>query len=107
MPHYVSLAALLIDIEAELRQLQLWEANPPSAQALSSSEPFCVDTLAFTQWLQFIFLPRMHILVEQRMALPQNCAIAPMAEEYFKPLRYNSGALIALLAQVDQLLGGA
>ncbi|WP_258876037.1 YqcC family protein, partial [Pseudomonas aeruginosa] len=28
-------------------------------EALASPEPFCVDTLALEQWLQWIFLPRM------------------------------------------------
>ena len=45
--------ALLIDIEAQLRQMGLWQAVPPSPEALASSQPFCIDTLDFSQWLQF------------------------------------------------------
>jgi uncharacterized protein YqcC (DUF446 family) len=33
-----------------------WDEVPPSIEALSSVEPFSVDTLDFEQWLQWIFL---------------------------------------------------
>ncbi len=86
MPGSEQVAALLIDIEAELRQLNLWDDVSPSEQALASSEPFCVDTLSFTQWLQFIFLPTMYHLMESEAPLPTECGIAPMAEEHFRGL---------------------
>ena len=77
-------AEVLIDIEAQLRQLGQWHKVQPTAEALSSEEPFCVDTLTFTQWLQFIFLPTLYAMLEEGQALPQRCGIAPMAEEYFR-----------------------
>ena len=77
-------AELLIDIEAELRQLGLWERQSPPAEALASEQPFCIDTLTLPQWLQFIFLPRLYRLLEQDAALPDRCGIAPLAEEYFR-----------------------
>ncbi len=45
-------AELLIDIEAQLRQLNLWDRTPPSKASLASTEPFCIDTLTLPQWLQ-------------------------------------------------------
>lgn len=71
-----------------LEQHQIWEAVPPSAQALASQEPFCVDTLSATQWLQWIFLPRMHALLEAERELPRNFAITPYLEEALKNERY-------------------
>ena len=59
MTKSAEVAALLMAIEAQLRQLNLWEEEAPTAEALASSEPFAIDTLSFTQWLQFIFLPTM------------------------------------------------
>lgn len=58
------LADCLLRIEMELRQLQLWEQERPPEEAFASTEPFCIDTLAFTQWLQFVFLERMSVLIE-------------------------------------------
>lgn len=99
-----SLASLLMDVQAQLYQLNLWRQLRPSEQALSSQQPFCIDTLNFPQWLQFIFIERMGMMLEQKMALPTNCQIAPMAEEFFKAHRYPSQVLIGLLRQVDELL---
>lgn len=94
----------LLGVEIELRQLQLWQAEAPSAEALASTQPFCIDTLNFPQWLQFIFLVKMQQLVDGNLPLPSNCAIAPMAQEYFKVLRCDSSALLNCLARLDTLL---
>ncbi|QIB65221.1 YqcC family protein [Kineobactrum salinum] len=97
-------AAVLIDIEAQLRYLSLWESIPPSAEALASQEPFCIDTLTLPQWLQFVFLPTLYRLLEQEASLPERCAIAPMAEEYFRGSALATSGLLRALRQIDELL---
>jgi uncharacterized protein YqcC (DUF446 family) len=97
-------AALLIDIESELRQLQLWEREPPSCEALASQQPFCIDTLKFSQWLQFVFIPKIKSLLDQNMTLPDSCAIAPMAEEFYRGTHVNVRQLLKILQQLDQQL---
>lgn len=99
-------AVLLIEIEAQLRQMSLWEDQPPSAKALASSQPFHIDTLSFTQWLQFVFLPTLHGLIETGQSLPAECGIRPMAEEYFRGLGVPGGALERTLVAIDRLLSG-
>lgn len=101
---YIAIAEILMDIEKELRELHLWEFDLPSEAALTSQQPFAIDTLTFPQWLQFIFLPRMYYLIEQRHQLPGNCGIAPMAEEYFSVLSLHSSPLIEYLQRIDDLL---
>lgn len=101
---HISVAEVLIDIEKELRELQLWDFEIPSEEALSSTEPFAVDTLTFPQWLQFIFLPRIYFMIEQGMQLPGSCGITPMAEQYFSVLSLHSSPLIVHLQRVDDLL---
>lgn len=100
----IAVAAILMDIEKELREMRLWELESPSEAALSSLQPFAVDTLAFPQWLQFIFLPRMYYLLEQGHPFPRNCSIAPMAEQYFSSQNLHSSVLIAHLQKIDDLL---
>ncbi len=97
-------AELLIDVEASLRQMNLWREEPPTDEALASTQPFCIDTLGFDQWLQFIFLPTMYQLIESGQDLPTECAIAPMAEEYFRGSELPTQALQEALAAVDRLL---
>lgn len=98
------IAEVLIDIEARLRQLGLWDKIPPSTEALASTEPFCVDTLTLPQWLQFVFLPTLYRMLEEGQALPQRCAITPMAEEYFRRSGHGVEGLLEALALVDDLL---
>lgn len=96
----------LLEVEYELRRLEYWDSEPPPPRALASTQPFAVDTLSFPQWLQFIFIPRMLELVEQSRPLPGNCHVAPMAEEYFRPLPENTARLEAQLREIDRLLSG-
>jgi len=99
-------ADCLLRIEMELRQLQLWEQERPPEEAFASTEPFCIDTLAFTQWLQFVFLERMAVLIESGQPLPAVSGIAPMAEEYFRGQEQTGQGLIRALEAVDRLLSG-
>jgi uncharacterized protein YqcC (DUF446 family) len=97
-------AEVLIDIEAQLRQLGLWDRIPPSTEALASTEPFCVDTLTLPQWLQFVFIPTIYRMLEEEAPLPERCGIAPMAEEFFRGSGLAVGGLVEALLQVDELL---
>ena len=98
-------AAALMDIEAELRRMGCWQAEPPTPEALRSEQPFAIDTLNFAQWLQFIFIPRMLFLLDQQQDLPRASGIAPMAEEYFSGLQLPVEGLLTALQTMDALLG--
>lgn len=98
------IAAVLIDIESQLRQLGIWEKKPPSEEALGSDQPFCVDTLTFPQWLQFIFLPTLYRMMDAGDPLPARSGIAPMAEEYFRGSGLRSAELEVALLRIDALL---
>ncbi len=81
MDHRLPLIAdQLLLIERELRAQGWWDEVPPSEQALSSVEPFSVDTLDFEQWLQWIFLPKMKVILEEDLPLPSASGILAMAE---------------------------
>lgn len=98
-----SVRVLLDTIEVELKQLGLWSASEPEAEALASRLPFCVDSLPFQQWLQFVFIPKMRALHEQNLAYPVGSGVASMAEEVFRD-NAQAGALIKLLQRTDQEL---
>lgn len=59
MNQYLLVAGLLGELTAELQRLERWQADHPGSEALASELPFCVDTLSFDQWLQFVLIPRM------------------------------------------------
>ena len=95
---------LLLAVEQELRGMQLWDQQIPSPEALSSTEPFAIDKLSFNQWLQFIFLPRMVGIVKAESALPENCSVAPMAEEFYRAEQVDAISLIRHLAAIDAFI---
>ena len=95
----------LLLIERQLRQLGLWAQQAPSAEALASQQPFCVDSLAFEEWLQWIFLPRLKSLLEANAPLPTASGIAAMAEQVFVGRALEVKGLIAALEEFDRLIG--
>ena len=99
---YAQMTDILLEVERHLRELSLWADAPPPAERLISTEPFCVDTLSFPEWLQFIFLPRMSAIIAAQMPLPSKSQIATMAEEYFRGLAVDSSKLHEVLLRFDQ-----
>ncbi len=66
-------SALLKKLQAVMVSEGLWSEQIPSAAALGSRQPFACDTLSFEQWLQFIFIPRLHEMLSRgEMAPPMN-----------------------------------
>ncbi|MFY8326352.1 YqcC family protein [Pseudoalteromonas sp. ZZD1] len=94
----------LAQLESLLKQHQLWQNEPIDAKALLSTTPFCHDTMAFEQWLQFVFIEKMAALVANQQPLPSNFAIAPMGELM---LANKSGGaeVTALLNKLDTAFG--
>ena len=72
---------LLDAIETELRNQNAWTQMPPSMEALSSTTPFCMDTMHLSQWLQWLFIPRVKAIIDAGAALPQGSNIKSYAEE--------------------------
>lgn len=102
-----ALADQLLLIERELRLLGWWAAEAPSVEALASQQPFCVDTLSFEAWLQWIFLPRMKQLLESAGPLPSASGIREMAEMSYRGREAQVKALLAALGEFDRLIGSA
>ncbi|MET3998606.1 YqcC family protein [Marinobacterium sp. MBR-109] len=97
-------SVLLLKIRTEMEVLELWQSSPPSAEALASTQPFCVDTLHFTEWLQWLLIPRLQEMIRQELPLPQSSQIQPMAEEVFKQVQADTDRLLELIEQLDAQL---
>ena len=91
-------------MEEEMKILDLWEQVPPSDEALSSTMPFCYDTLEFTQWIQWLFIPRLRALLEGELALPKNSSVHELAEMSFKELEQDTDHLLVIIAELDDVL---
>ena len=77
MSGYAEISSLLIDLEAAMRNSGLWASEQPAPEALASTQPFCVDTLALEEWLQFVFIPRIRAIIAAETNMPAKCEIKP------------------------------
>jgi uncharacterized protein YqcC (DUF446 family) len=98
------LADLILAIEAEMRRIGLWQHERPADEALASLVPFCHDTLAFPEWLQWVFLPKMKAVVETGEEFPASSEIHPLAEYSFERLPQETGRLLALIGEFDDFI---
>ncbi|MGB2079621.1 MAG: YqcC family protein [Vibrio sp.] len=88
----------LSDLETMLRSHQLWESDAPSQSQLASTQPFAIDSLTPTQWLQWIFIPKMR-QAAQGEQLPTQLEIAP----YFEQALTDEAYKVDLLIQVRRI----
>ena len=100
-PQLAAVARQLQLIEQELRRQALWSEASPAPEALVSRQPFCVDSLAFEQWLQWVLLPRLRQLIDCGAELPRGSGIRAMAEQVFAG---RLAALVERLGELDALL---
>lgn len=102
MDKYHHSQQLLDRLETVMREAGLWESESPEPAALASCEPFAIDTLTCSQWLQWIFIPRMKPLVMLRSPLPTQFEISPYVEEAMKA-QTGCSAVLAVTREFDQL----
>ena len=97
----------LQQLEADLRTAALWTEQPPSETAMASTMPFMYDTLQIEEWLQWVFVPRLHALIDGGHALPGECSVQPLAEhEWTQRTVPQHQAALRQLALIDALLSG-
>ncbi|WP_428478643.1 tRNA pseudouridine(65) synthase TruC [Photobacterium japonica] len=93
---------LLLQLEAVMQAHDLWETTSPDRAALQSVEPFAIDTLTCTQWLQWVFIPKLGQLLQAQLPLPEALEISPYVEEAMKGLA-SSQPLVMVTREIDQL----
>ncbi|TKB45952.1 YqcC family protein [Thalassotalea mangrovi] len=100
------LKTLLVLLQDNLHELNLWQMDTPTAEQLASTQPFCVDTLRFEQWLQFIFIPKISEMIALNLPLPTQISLCPMAEESFKGVGEQAAKVINTIGDIDELMSG-
>jgi len=95
VPRYADL------IEAEMRSIGYWQNQPLRPEQLQFNQAFAMDTMAFTQWLQFIFLPRVREAAASNQ-FPSSSSVGVQAVREFDG-DPNAGNLVSLLAEFDEL----
>jgi uncharacterized protein YqcC (DUF446 family) len=88
-------------IEAEMRRIGFWQSEPLRPEQLEFTQAFAMDTMAFAQWLQFIFLPRVREAAASNQ-FPSGSSVGAQAVREFDGSP-EAGDLITLLAEFDAL----
>ncbi len=96
----------LEQLETEMISCQLWDNNIPSPTALSSCEPFCVDTLRFEQWLQWVFIPKMREMLNSPDfdSFSHTSDIHTMSNYVFKDYQQDTVKINQIIKQLDDLI---
>jgi len=71
---------------------------------MASRMPFCYDTLKFWQWLQWILVPRIRLILADGGTLPDASGITPLAEVEFRRLSQDSSRLLELIREFDSAI---
>ncbi|HEV3040721.1 MAG TPA: YqcC family protein [Candidatus Angelobacter sp.] len=88
-------------IEAEMRQIGMWQAEPLRPEQLDFKEAFAMDTMTFAQWLQFIFLNRVREAIASG-EFPSGSSVGAQAVREFDG-QHEADPLITLLSEFDAL----
>ena len=97
----------LTHLEHELREVGWWQNEAPDATAFASTEPFCVDTMTFSEWLQWVYIPKMRSFIVLHDRLPANSGLLPIAQEAWQGCREDTASLLILVARLDRLVNMA
>jgi len=60
----------------------------------------------FSQWLQWVLLPKMRFILDQEAPLPPASSIHILAQEALKDMDQDMSRLIAAIRRFDRLLSG-
>lgn len=88
-------------IEAEMRNIGMWQDQPLRPEQMEFEQAFAMDTMTFSQWLQFIFVPRVREAVTSG-EFPSGSSVATQAVREFDGYE-NADRLITLLSEFDAL----
>ena len=92
---------LLDDLQQQMQHEGLWQTIAPAPEKLMSTIPFSMDTLTFTEWLQWIYIARLRALLEAGAPMPSGAEVQPYAVESLAVDGVNSVAIITLIGKLD------
>jgi uncharacterized protein YqcC (DUF446 family) len=95
--------AKIAEVEREMKQIGYWQSEPPAPGAIRVRSAFAVDTMAFSQWLQFIFIPRVVSIVDTGGEFPAKSSVGAQAGREFDG-DDKAARLVESLCELDALV---
>jgi uncharacterized protein YqcC (DUF446 family) len=99
---YEVVSTKLDDIEAEMKNIGYWQDAPLKTEQYDFRAAFAMDTMAFSQWIQFIFIPLVRNIIIEKGQFPSNSAVGTQAVREFDG-DDNAAQLVSLLSEFDAL----
>ncbi len=93
--------AQLEQVEAEIKRIGLWQPDPLNPDQYNFHSAFAMDTMTFSQWLQFIFIPKVREAAAAQH-FPTQSQVAAQAIREFDGIP-EASHLITLLSEFDAL----
>jgi uncharacterized protein YqcC (DUF446 family) len=104
LDQYAAVSAKLAAIKQAMRANGTWQAQPLEAEQYEFHQAFGADTMTFSQWLQFVLVPRVELVLSSRSTFPSNSSVGTKAIREFDG-DPRSDSLVTLLCEFDQLFG--
>lgn len=101
MPDTPAVLSKLEQIETEMRRIKLWQKSPLQPEQYDFKTAFAGDTMSFSQWLQFIFIPNVKRAAASG-TFPSRSQVGVQAVREFDGMEAAS-TLIEYLSEFDAL----
>jgi uncharacterized protein YqcC (DUF446 family) len=99
---YSEVERKISEIEAEMKHIGYWSLEPLPDKAYDFHHAFAMDTMTFSQWLQFVLIPRVRSIIEQEGDFPSESMVGAQAVREFDGDTTASN-LVTLLSEFDDL----
>jgi uncharacterized protein YqcC (DUF446 family) len=93
----------IAEIENEMKRIGYWQSDLSQPEQYGFRSAFAMDTMAFSQWLQFIFIPRVKNMLEVGEKFPPDSQNGAQAVREFDGDDRAQG-LVALLSEFDEII---
>ena len=100
MPDQKIVLSKLEQIESEMLRIGLWQETPLDPEQYDFRAAFAGDTMSFSQWLQFIFLPNVKSAAANGK-FPASSHVSAQAVRELDGMK-NASRLIDLLREFDK-----
>lgn len=103
MEKTIAIINILDELEQELKALDLWHGKlgRPAESAFLSKTPFCLDTMEFHQWLEYVLIAKLREIIDLELDLPATMITHTMAQEYYRGQWERYKNLIKILRKLD------
>lgn len=90
-------------IESELRAVDTWQADPLPQDVIDAGGAFGTESMAFTQWLQFVLVPRLRQVAAGTFDVPRESSVHAQAVREFDGW-HEAASLEDALLDLDRLV---